>query len=263
VEVLLSAAAALEPVAGPDLAAPTVPAPPPVLDHPSHYDPSAPAVGFDPTTLVDHDLLADLPPDLPALLALLPRADLYVQDEIDVKLHPTLTRLWSRRGRAGQRKVRAPGQNRKVVAGVAADWRDGWTAFGFGLGRTADLFVAHLDALVARSQARGRIALVVTDNARIHTARGAKRVREALDRHGDALPLVYTPAYDPEANPTERLFPPLRRAVTHNHHRDTLLDLYADLETYCDGWDRDPQRVLRHLGSPFAELSPTEETLAA
>ena len=58
--------------------------------------------------------LAELvPDDLPGLLRRLPAADLYLQDEVEVALHPTLTRVWSRRGRRGQRLVEAPGTNRK------------------------------------------------------------------------------------------------------------------------------------------------------
>jgi hypothetical protein len=45
----------------------------------------------------DPTLAADLfPQDLPHLLGLLGRADLYLQDEVEVALHPTLTRVWSR-----------------------------------------------------------------------------------------------------------------------------------------------------------------------
>jgi len=62
------------------------PAPPPVAD-----------------LLADLATLIDVPPDLPGLLAELPRADLYLQDEVQAALHPTLTRVWSRRGRRGQR----------------------------------------------------------------------------------------------------------------------------------------------------------------
>ena len=56
--------------------------------------------------LVPDPTLVDLlPDDLPRLLAVLPRADLYLQDEVEVALHPTLTRVWSRKGRRGQRLV--------------------------------------------------------------------------------------------------------------------------------------------------------------
>src|SRR6266568_1415245 len=61
--------------------------------------------------LVPDATLADalMPEDLPRLLGLLGRADLYLQDEVEVALHPTLTRVWSRAGRSGQRLVQAPG----------------------------------------------------------------------------------------------------------------------------------------------------------
>jgi hypothetical protein len=40
-------------------------------------------------TRVEADLWSQLPVDVPALLALLPRADLYLQDEMQVAFHPT------------------------------------------------------------------------------------------------------------------------------------------------------------------------------
>jgi transposase len=74
----------------------------------------------------DATLAADLfPEDLPRLLELLGRADLYLQDEVEVALHPTLTRVWSRAGRSGQRLVQAPGKNSKQYGFGLVDWRDG------------------------------------------------------------------------------------------------------------------------------------------
>lgn len=77
--------------------------------------------------LVPDATLADdlFPEDLPRLLGLLERADLYLQDEVEVALHPTLTRVWSRSGRAGQRRVQAPGTNAKQYGFGLVDWRDG------------------------------------------------------------------------------------------------------------------------------------------
>jgi hypothetical protein len=73
--------------------------------------------------LVPDPTLADelFPEDLPRLLGLLARADLYLHGEVEVALHPTLTRVWSRSGRAGRRRVQAPGNNAKQ--------------YGFGLRR--------------------------------------------------------------------------------------------------------------------------------
>jgi len=242
-EILLSAAEALVPPDPPASDAPPLPTAPP-------DPPASPA--FDAHALVEPDFWDQLPPDVPELLALLPGADLYVQDEVDIRHHPTLTRVWSRKGRHGQRKVRAPGRSQRAVGFAALDWRDGWCSYGLAPGRTADVFAHQLDHLVERSEARGRVALVLCDNAKIHTPRGAKAVRQALERHGERLRLVPTPAYDPAANPTERLWGPFRRRVTHNHHRDAVVDLFRDARRYFADLDAHPERALRHIGSPFA-----------
>jgi hypothetical protein len=216
--------------------------------------------GFDWHDLVEPDLWELVPKDLPELLALLPNADLYVQDEVEVRFHPTLTRVWSPKGHRGQRLVWAPGQNRRFVGFLAADWRDGWLSIGYGLHRSADLYCQQLDHLVERSQRRGHQAIVLTDNLGIHTPKGSKLLREALERHQGKLRLVYTPPYDPEANPTERLFPRFRLAVTHNHHRDNVVTLYEDTLAYFDRLDHQPKRVLGYIASPFANSRPTRRS---
>lgn len=173
--------------------------------------------------LGEPDLLPEVPADVPELLRLLPQADLYVQDEVQIALHPTLTRVWSPKGHRGQRLVRAPGSNQKCYGFGQVDWRDGELCFGFSPRRDADTFCLQLDDAVARSSERGHIAIVLADNAKPHTPKGSRRVRETLARHGDALRLVYTPAYDPDSNPIERLWRRFRHRVTHNHHRDDFL----------------------------------------
>src|SRR5919204_3192407 len=115
--------------------------------------------------LMPDPLLRDeLPEDLPWLVRLLPRADVYLQDEVEVALHPTLTRVWCLKGRRGQRLVEAPGDNAKEYGFGLVDWRDGWFDWQRAPGRRAAPFCAQLRRAVARSQARGRIALVLLDN---------------------------------------------------------------------------------------------------
>jgi transposase len=53
----------------------------------------------------------------------------------------------------------------------------------------------------------------------------------------------------------ELLSRPLRRAVTHNHHRDDVVDLFRDAYRHFAGLDAHPERALRHIGSPFADGS--------
>ncbi len=185
--------------------------------------------------LVEADLWSLLPANLPNLLALLPRADLYLQDEVQFAFHPTLTRVWSLKGRRGQRFIEAPGDNRKVYGFGLVDWR------------------------------RGRVAIIIADNLKTHTAQGSLLVRSMLSELSDQLSLVYTPAYDPDANRIEWLWRISRRIVTHNHHRRDFEALLADARTHFETLSQSPDDLLRHIGSPFApDKHPTQsQALAA
>src|SRR6266516_4445682 len=191
-----------------------------------------------------------MPEDLPRLLGLLERADLYLQDEVEVALHPTLTRVWSRAGRAGQRLVQAPGKNFKQYGFGLVDWRDGQLDWAVAEGRRAVPLVAQLRRAAERSRQRGRIAMVILDNLGIHTPKGSRLLRALLEELGEQLVLVYTPTYDPDANRIEWLWRAFRRMVTHTHQRQVLQDLLAD----ADRWARTitPAQVLAQIGSPFA-----------
>ena len=227
------------------LAGALAPAPPPLAD------------------LVEPEFVPDLPADVEALVALLPTADLYLQDEIQVALHPTLTRAWCRKGRRGQRLIEAPGQNETVYGFGLVDWRDGWFDGRLAPGRTAAAFCEQVRAAVTRSQARGRVAIVLADNAGTHTVAGSKLVRALLVELADDLRLVYTPAYDPDANRIEWLWRSVRRAVTHNHRRREMATLRADLEAEFRHLADHPEAVLAHLGSPGYDADPVAEPRAA
>jgi ABC-type glycerol-3-phosphate transport system substrate-binding protein len=88
----------------------------------------------------DPTLLDLVPADLPRLLALLPGADLYLQDEVEVALHPTLTRVWGRRGRRGQRRVETPGTNATQYGFGLVDWPFDELAEWATRGTVADTF---------------------------------------------------------------------------------------------------------------------------
>jgi transposase len=226
------------------LAAAASPAPPPIED------------------LMPDPLLRDeVPEDLPWLLRLLPRADVYLQDEVEIALHPTLTRVWCRKGRRGQRLVEAPGNNKKEYGFGLVDWRDGWFDWERAPGRRAAPFCAQLRRAVERSRARGRIALVLLDNLGIHTPKGSLLLRRLLDELRGQLVLVYTPPYDPESNRIEWLWRSLRRAVTHTHTRDILPLLLEDADAWATTLSA--MDVLSQIGSPFADASgpPADEEL--
>jgi len=205
------------------------------------------------------DLLRPADPFLQRVLDLLPDADLYLQDEVYIALHPTLTRVWCRRGRRGQRRVQAPGKNAKKCGFGLVDWRDGWFDWALADNRAAEPFCAQLRRAVERSQARGRKAIVLLDNLGIHTPRRSKLLRALLEEYTDDLLLVYTPTYDPDANRIEWLWRALRAAVTHNHQRQTLEELLDDATVWADALT--PTEVLAHIGSPFADEPASPEEL--
>lgn len=206
--------------------------------------------------LVEPDLLAEVPAETASLLALLPQADLYLQDEVHFTLHPTLTRVWCRKGRRGQRLIEAPGQNQKTYGFGVVDWRAGWFEGRLAPGRTAAAFCEQVQAVVARSRARGRVAIVVCDTLRTHTAAGSRQVRQMLTDLDGQLHVVYTPAYDPDANRSEWLWRVARRAVTHNHRRRDFATLCADAEAHFRDLVAHPEAVLAHIGSPGLVQAP-------
>ena len=94
--------------------------------------------------------------------------------------------------------------------------------------------------------------MIITDNLKTHTAEGSLLVRSMLTELAEQLSLVYTPAYDPDANRIEWLWSISRRIVTHNHHRRDFEMLLADARTHFETLSRTPDDLLRHLGSSFA-----------
>jgi len=226
------------------LAATALPAPPPLA-----------ALLPDPT---DTDVLPADERWFGALLDRVVGADLYLQDEVSIALHPTLTRVWCRQGRRGQRHVQAPGQTAKKWGFGLVDWREGWFDWALADQRAAEPFCAQLRRTVERSKARGRVAIALLDNLGIHTPRRSKLLRTLLEEYTDDLLLVYTPAYDPDANRIEWLWRELRRAVTHNHQRQTLEELLDDATVWAEGLPA--AAALAAIGSPFAEqTTPPQE----
>jgi DDE superfamily endonuclease len=159
---------------------------------------------------------------------------------------------WPVRAAAGP----GPGKNFKRYGFGLVDWRDGHLDWALADGRRAAPLVAQLRRAGARSQARGRIAMVILDNLGIHTPKGSRLLRALLEELGERLVLVYTPTDDPDANRIEWLWRSLRRSVTHTHQRQALADLVAD----ADRWAHTitPAQVLSQIGSPLApDQQPT------
>ena len=93
---------------------------------------------------------------------------------------------------------------------------------------------------------------MIADNLKAHTAAGSLLVRSMLAELKEQLYVVYTPAYDPDANRIEWLWRISRRVVTHTHQRRDFALLLADVNAHFQALTQTPDDVLRHIGSPFA-----------
>lgn len=156
--------------------------------------------------------------------------------------------------RGQQRKIRAPGvRPPKRQECAATDWRTGDIVRIRSKKRDSEAFCRLAEKCLARSARRKRRVILVTDGAKIHTAEGSKRVAQLLKRHGHRLQLRYIPGYSPECMPMEWLWEDWRDQVTHNHDRIKLSDLERDSDNYFARRARNPQKVLRTIGSPFAK----------
>jgi DDE superfamily endonuclease len=178
------------------------------------------------------------------------RADLYGQDEADLALLPTLTRTWMPRGK--QRRVPAPGTNRKCSVSATVDLAEGWLFSFRHPRRCAVQFGATLCACVQRSTARGRLAVVLADNAPSHQVGKTGIMRRFLDALAGQVVLVFQPKYSPELQPVERLWRQWRPGVTHNHTRGDFEELEADSDRWLARAAADPEAVLQMLALPLA-----------
>lgn len=178
------------------------------------------------------------------------QADLYGQDEADLALLPTLTRTWMRRGE--QLKVPAPGTNEKCSVSSTVDLCEGWLWWANHPKRCAVQFEATLSACAERSRKRGRLAVVLVDNARSHQVGKTGIVRGCLDALGGTVVLVFQPKYSPESQPVERLWKQWRPSVTHNHTRSDLAQLQGDSDAWLARMAADPAAILRTLSLPVA-----------
>jgi transposase len=96
----------------------------------------------------------------------------------------------------------------------------------------AATFEAFLSQLV-RHKRKGRMMVVVVDNARWHRARA---LRPWLKEHRKVLRLDFLPPYSPDLNPVERVWKLTRRLCTHNRYFPTLDQLVETIATQLHQW---------------------------
>lgn len=139
---------------------------------------------------------------------------------MEIHRHPSLTRLWARRGE--QPEVPAPGQNEKQVVYGGVDYRTGELTYTVASAKSGTDFVVFLTALLLKYQ--GRRIRMVCDNGRFHHTQA---VRTFLEEHRNQISVYWLPPYSPSLNLIERLWGHLKRTVLANVLYRTLDDLVA------------------------------------
>jgi len=103
-------------------------------------------------------------------------------------------------------------------------------------------FQAFLSQLM-RHRRKGRLMIVIVDNARWHHARC---LTEWLKKYRKILQLDFLPPYSPDLNPIERVWKLTRRLCTHNRYFPELDDLVRVVSAQFDAW-KTPTATLHKL----------------
>ena len=118
--------------------------------------------------------------------------------------------------------------------------------------RSAVQFGVTFCACAKRCQARGRLAVLLVDNAPSHQVGKTGIIRRFLTALAGQVVLVFQPKYSPELQPTERLWRQWRPNVTHNHTRGELDDLIDDSDRWLERMAATPAALLAALALPPA-----------
>jgi transposase len=176
---------------------------------------------------------------------------LLYQDEIDLALLPTLTRLWTPKGQ--QYKVDTPRQNRKCYGFGAINYTTGQVSRQISGHKDSDSFIELLTRLwrsyAAECRQRHIKAVLVMDNYIIHHSAKAKA---ALAKEAAWLEVFALPTYSPELNLIEQLWRHLRRVVTHNYGFSNLAALGDAVEEFLNDLDEHRQQALTFIGNTNA-----------
>ena len=158
--------------------------------------------------------------------------ELWTQDEARLGLKPVTRRVWAPKGGRPAAHARPGYEWLWLFAAVhPASGRVFWLVLPY---LNAGMMQRFLDAFAREHAPAGGRIVMVLDGASAHRARSL-RVPERIT-------LVSLPAYTPELNPTERLWPAVKEGVA-NRSFDTLAELEAVVCVRCQKISAAPEQV--------------------
>jgi transposase len=154
-----------------------------------------------------------------------------------VHLHPTLTRIWTTRGK--RPVIPAAGINQRLCIYGAMNYRSGQSHYMVHPKKNAVQFYEFLRQLLEHNSER-RLVLVI-DNASYHRTR---RVLGLLEDHADHAMTIWLPRYSPELNLIEGLWGYLKRSSLNNYFFGNVASLERAIHNTFKNLQQHPETTL-------------------
>jgi transposase len=157
--------------------------------------------------------------------------EVWAEDEARLGLKPILRRVWAKRGARPQAVVYPRYEWLWVYAAVhPSSGQVFWAILPYLNTEMMQLFLDEF----AMSQAKGKRIVMVLDQATVHRAKALK-VPERIT-------IAALPAYSPELNPSERLWPLVKESVA-NRTQESLDELEQTVCARCQSISKQPAQV--------------------
>jgi transposase len=152
-------------------------------------------------------------------------------DECEVHLHPTLTKVWTLKGK--RPVVPAAGNNQRLCLYGAFNYKTGRVHYMAHPKKNSRRFSEFLSQFLTANS--GRFLILVLDNATYHRT---PEVLDLLTEHEQHVYVVWLPKYSPELNAIEGLWGYLKSSALNNYFYGDM----ASLETAVDNAFRELQQ---------------------
>lgn len=157
--------------------------------------------------------------------------EVWAEDEARLGLKPILRRVWAKRGSRPQAVVYPRYEWLWVYAAVhPASGEVFWAILPY---LNTEMMQLYLDEF-ARTEAKDKRVVLVLDQAAAHRARALK-VPERIT-------VLSLPAYSPELNPTERIWPLVKESIA-NRTQESLDELEQAICARCQAISKQPAQV--------------------
>ena len=116
-------------------------------------------------------------------------------------------------------------------------------------GMNVDIFLRFLRRLIRGAD---RKIVLILDNLRVHHA---KKVQAWVEKHAEAMELVFLPSYSPELNPDELLNQDVKQHMGSQTPTKGKEELQKKLRSYLRNLQRNPRKVANFFDGTFVQYA--------